>query len=151
VIIDIENIFSSIENYNCFACGPSHPFGLRLRFKFDTESNEIFTQLRPDRLFAGFPEILHGGIQATILDEVAFWGAWARFKRSGFTFDMKLRYRKKCPIETTLEARGIVGDISHKMTPVSVCLMGVERREIFTEGEIRYYLPDEDPRAPANR
>ncbi|MBN1296861.1 PaaI family thioesterase [bacterium] len=142
----LENIFDSVENYNCFACGPNHPFGLHLTFEYDDAVDEVSCLIRPDMLFAGFPGILHGGIQATILDEVAFWGTWGKHGRSGFTYDLTIRYRQKCPVETTIEAIGIVHDEEKRLVPVDVVLRNPDTGMIYTDGRVRYYLPRMDPR-----
>lgn len=142
----IENVFKDLPGYNCFACGPYHPTGLKLSFSYDDESNEVFTVISPDSLFAGFPGILHGGIQATILDETAFWGTFARHGRSGFTYDLRLRYRKKCPMDQPIEARGIIGELNHHLVVSQVSLREPGSGLIYTDGEVRYYLPEDDPR-----
>lgn len=143
----LENDFSTIENYNCFACGPNHPFGLHLEFYYDDQRNEVTCPLIPETLFAGFPGILHGGIQATILDEVGFWGSWARHGRTGFTYDLSIKYKRKCPVEESIEAVGIVGDLEKRLVPITVFLRHPDSGEVYTEGEVRYYIPREDPRA----
>ncbi len=148
MITEIENTFSRTRDYNCFACGPHHPFGLRLKFFHDDQTDEVFTRLKPKSLFAGFPGILHGGIQATILDDLAFWGTWFKFGRSGFTFDLRLRYKAKCPVEKTIEGRVSIGTLRHHLVDTVVRLLDPETNMIFTEGKIRYYIPDADPRAP---
>ena len=53
----------------CFACGQSNPRGLQLKdFKFDGTHYSVTWQ--PSRYYQGWAEILHGGIVATLLDEV---------------------------------------------------------------------------------
>ncbi len=146
MIHPIDNPFAKTEGYNCFACGPCHPFGLKLTFFFDNEKNEVFSEISIDPLYAGFPGIIHGGIQTTILDEAAFWGTWARFRRSGFTYDMSIRFLKKCPVDRQLEVRGEVGDLSHRFVGSHVYIWDPETQTILTEGTVRYYLPDIDPR-----
>lgn len=144
----LENIFSDVDGYNCFACGPDHPFGLHLEFYYDDATHEVSSVLSPDTLFAGFPGILHGGIQATILDEVAFWGSWARYQRSGFTYDLDIRYKRKCPVNEPIKAVGIVRDKDRRLVPVDVVLCHPENSEVYTEGHVRYYIPRNDPRRP---
>ena len=144
MIIELENTFARLEGYNCFACGPDHPFGLKLKFFYDDHRHEVFTHFHSNTLFAGFPGILHGGIQATILDEIAFWGAWARHGKPGFTFDMKTRYRKKCPVDCILEARGEIGEIRRRLVTSEVRLQDPESGQLFTQGTVRYFLPDDD-------
>ncbi|MCD4654386.1 PaaI family thioesterase [bacterium] len=148
--LKLNNSYAAIEGYNCFACGPAHPFGLHLSFYFDDDSSIVTCNFVPDTLFAGFPGILHGGIQATILDEVAFWGSWAKHGKSGFTYDLSVKYKNKCPVETQIEAYGIVGEITKRLVSVQVSLRNPKTLEIFTEGVVRYYFPRNDPRAEIN-
>ena len=146
MVHDIENVFSKTQDYNCFACGPNHPFGLKLKFKYDDVLDEVFTQIVPQSLYAGFPGILHGGLQATILDDLAFWGAWVKYQRSGFTFDLKIRYKRKCPVDRLIEGRVKVGGLNHNLVDADVRLIDPVTTELFTKGTVRYYLPDQDPR-----
>ena len=60
-IREIENIFSSVPEFCCFACSPANERGLRLRFFLDEDAGEVFTTLSAPESFSGFPRILHGG------------------------------------------------------------------------------------------
>src|SRR5262249_20775572 len=51
----------------CFGCSPDNPHGLGLRF-FETDAGVEIDYTAPDRV-EGAPGIVHGGVQATILDE----------------------------------------------------------------------------------
>ncbi len=93
----------------------------------------------PGVLFDGFPGILHGGIQATILDEVAFWGIWACYGKNGVTLDFQLSYKKKCPTGKNIEARGIIGERDRRIIPVEVSLRDPDSDVIYTSGVVRYF------------
>ena len=54
----------------CFGCGPANPDGLRLRFRKLDDGVTVETHLHPPPFMAGVAGVLHGGIQATVLDEV---------------------------------------------------------------------------------
>ncbi len=138
----IKKTYDLTGGDNCFACGPKHPFGLHLEFCFDPDIREISSTFHSDKLFAGFPGILHGGIQATILDEIAFWGIQACYHQIGFTYDLSVKYRKKCPTDHLLEAIGCVGDIRRRIVATDVVLRSSDTKMVFTSGTIRYYLPD---------
>ena len=146
MITKIENIFDKIEGYNCFACGPHHPFGLHLEFFYDSEKDEVFSPLHLDTFFAGFPGIVHGGIQTTILDELAFWGIWVKWGKTGFTYDLNVKFKKKCPIEKEIEGRATFGNPEKRLTTCNTVIWNPVTKEIYTEGCIRYYLPPQDPR-----
>jgi acyl-coenzyme A thioesterase PaaI-like protein len=137
----IEKTYDLTGGNNCFACGPDHPFGLHLDFFYDSDIREVSSRFHSNELFAGFPGILHGGIQATILDEIAFWGVWACYKQNGFTYDLAVQYRKKCPTDQLLEAVGNIGDINRRIVSIDVMLRSDDSQTLFTRGTVRYYLP----------
>jgi acyl-coenzyme A thioesterase PaaI-like protein len=87
---DIANPFEGTEGYNCFGCSPSNPIGLRLRFRDEGEAVSATWEPRPE--FAGFHGVLHGGIQATLHDEIASWYVFVKLGTAGFTSDLTLRY-----------------------------------------------------------
>lgn len=137
----IQNIFAGMNDYNCFACGPDHPFGLHMEFDYDPDTHTVSSLIRPGSLFDGFPGILHGGIQATLLDEIAFWGVLARHGKSGLTKDLQLNYRKKCPTDIPIRAVGSVGLIERHVAAVDVLLENPENQVVFTSGTVRYFIP----------
>ncbi len=53
----------------CFVCGLNNPVGLRLAF-FETGPGEVTASYTPSKDFEGYPGVLHGGIVASLLDEV---------------------------------------------------------------------------------
>jgi len=52
----------------CFVCGQRNQIGLQARFFWDGE--KAFCDITADELYAGYKNIFHGGIVATLLDEV---------------------------------------------------------------------------------
>lgn len=53
----------------CFGCGDANPIGLHLEFFLAEDGTVVCTATISDR-FEGHPGYLHGGIIATLLDEV---------------------------------------------------------------------------------
>ena len=54
----------------CFLCGLENPVGLKLRI-YETEQGVVeSTYTAPDH-FQGYPGVLHGGIVATMIDEIS--------------------------------------------------------------------------------
>ena len=98
----------------CFVCGVENPAGLHITF-FETEPPtpdlpvEVRAEITVPQRFQGYPGIVHGGIIATMLDEVSsrtvFRGDPLRFV---VTAKMNVRYRKPIPVETPLKLRGWV-------------------------------------------
>lgn len=57
------------DDQMCFCCGPENPIGLRLTFE-ETPDGRTRTVWRPRKEHQGFKDIVHGGLVATVLDEV---------------------------------------------------------------------------------
>ena len=57
------------KNY-CFGCGPDNPDGMGLKFIYDKKRASVICRIKLDARFAGPPGYCHGGIIATLLDEV---------------------------------------------------------------------------------
>jgi uncharacterized protein (TIGR00369 family) len=110
----------------CFGCGANNAAGLRLAF-FETDTGvEVEYTAAPH--LRGAPGILHGGIQATLLDETICMAAYAMLGKPVLTGELTVRYLRPVPTETLLIARGRV----------------VERKKNSVFGEGRIYLPDDD-------
>lgn len=85
----------------CFACGKENPVGLKLEFH---EQDECYiTEFTPPKYYQGYPEILHGGITTTILDEVM--GRYLYHKGYiALTAEINVRFKKSIPVEKPLTA-----------------------------------------------
>jgi acyl-coenzyme A thioesterase PaaI-like protein len=83
----------------CFGCGEKNPMGLKL--KFIKDGDILRTEYTPDKMLQGWPGLLHGGIVATLLDEVMSNVAYATGKTC-LTAEMQLRQRKPIDINETL-------------------------------------------------
>lgn len=88
----LKNPFTRLEGYNCFGCSPDNPLGLHLTFV--EEADEIVSLWNPDLNFQGYFKMLHGGIQATLMDEIASWTVYVKVQTSGFTSKAEFRYLK---------------------------------------------------------
>lgn len=109
----------------CFVCGVDNDEGLKIRF-YETESEPyiVTAEHTVPRQFQGYPGIVHGGILASMLDEVAsrsvMRGDPPRFV---VTARLSTRYRKPVPVETPLFLKGWLVE---------------DKRRVFTvAGEIR--------------
>ena len=76
------------------------------RIVFDTmefyeDGEEIVSVWHPRPEFQGWVDTLHGGVQATLADEISSWVVFRKFRTSGVTSRMEVRYHK--PIRTSDE------------------------------------------------
>jgi uncharacterized protein (TIGR00369 family) len=54
----------------CFGCGPDNPDGMHLKFRYDKKKACVICKVKLGSRFAGPPGYCHGGIIATLLDEI---------------------------------------------------------------------------------
>ncbi|EEG76370.1 PaaI family thioesterase [Dethiobacter alkaliphilus] len=97
------------DGNRCFVCGMDNPHGLRLTFQWDGE--EYFTEFYTDERYQGYNGVTHGGITATILDEVMAKHLTTR-GLGVVTASMELRYRK--PVPTGVKIRCVAHLVEHK-------------------------------------
>jgi uncharacterized protein (TIGR00369 family) len=86
----------------CFACGRANPKGLRLHVVEKTDHVDLDYTVPEE--FAGWQGIVHGGIVATILDELLAY-ACNQSDRSMLTAEMTVRYRR--PVKTGQPIHGL--------------------------------------------
>ena len=70
-----------MEGYRCFGCDPHSERGLRMEFYED--GDEIVSVWHPRPEFQGWVDTLHGGIQATLADEISSWVVFRKYQTSG--------------------------------------------------------------------
>ena len=93
---------------DCFVCGLLNPSGLKLSFHEHPDGTvRSILMIRPD--YQGWPGIVHGGIIATLLDEVTarVYMNDSTDNRLMVTGKLEIRYRKPVPIGEMIEVIGI--------------------------------------------
>jgi acyl-coenzyme A thioesterase PaaI-like protein len=71
----------------------NNPHGLHRRFR--REGDAVVTEFVPQQHHAGFRDIVHGGILATVLDETMFWAAACATRRFCLAAELNVRFLKK--------------------------------------------------------
>lgn len=94
---------------NCFVCGRDNVNGLGLSF-YEVGPDEVAAEVVIPSHFEGYPGIVHGGIVASMLDEIAgravLVGDHEHFR---LTAKLEIRYRKPVPSGELLRLRGCCG------------------------------------------
>ena len=127
----IFNPWEGMEGYHCYGCDPHSPQGLRMEFYED--GDDIVSVWKPRPEFQGWVDTLHGGIQATLADEISSWVVFRKFQTSGVTSRMEVRYHK--PIRTTggrIVLRARVEEQRRNIVRIAVEIRDV-RGELCTE------------------
>ena len=94
-----------LPNYElCYVCGHANPRGLNVRFRVEGET--VTTRFRPDPMHAGYPNRLHGGVIAALLDETMGWAPCVRAGRFCVAVELNVRYLKPAPPSLELTVTG---------------------------------------------
>jgi acyl-coenzyme A thioesterase PaaI-like protein len=119
----------------CFICGLKNPVGLKLRI-YEVEPGQVETSYTAPEHFQGYPGVLHGGIVATIIDEVSGRSMMGLVDKPRFMFTAKLevKYRKNVPIGKPLKIIGkAVQDKGHS-AEAWAGIYDAESGELLAEG-----------------
>ena len=90
----------------CFACGASHPSGLKLQFHVNGHGS-VIADWTPSKIWEGFQGVIHGGIVSTVLDE-AMSKAVAAAAKPAFTCHLEVRLHRPVAPGESLVVRGWV-------------------------------------------
>jgi uncharacterized protein (TIGR00369 family) len=78
------------HTHSCFVCGESNPLGLNLRFHTDGQTVHARFVPRPEHV--GFKQTVHGGLVATLLDEMMVWACAVQTRQFAFCAEISVRY-----------------------------------------------------------
>ena len=134
----IKNPFAQLyshNDYKCFGCSPFNKIGLQMTFIDLGDKIES-----PQQQFEGFSKILHGGIQATLQDEISSWYLFTKCGTSGMTKSIHIEYLK--PVYVTDNEIRITAEkinIEEKLITLKIKLFNAEGT-LCSEAEIVYYI-----------
>jgi acyl-coenzyme A thioesterase PaaI-like protein len=119
---------------HCFVCGVENHSGLHLNF-YETEPGEVTVTTVIDERFQGYPGVVHGGIVASMLDEVAGRVHMGENPpRFMFTAHLNVRYRKPVPVGKPLRMVGKAGESRGRTATGKAYLYGPEG-DLLAEAE----------------
>lgn len=137
----LKNPYARDKNYNCFGCSPHNEKGLKLQFI--DEGEYVTAKWNPVSDFQGYYNILHGGIQATLLDEIACWAVYVQAKSSGVTVSLNMKYRNAVLMDAgEIKIRAKVINHNKRMATVHAELFSSDG-VLGSEAEVTYMIfPD---------
>jgi len=91
----------------CFVCGLKNPYGLKASF-YETQENSLIAIFHAGEEHQSYPNRLHGGISAAILDETIGRSIMAGRTDEiwGVTVDLQIKYRKPVPLDHEIKVIG---------------------------------------------
>ena len=120
--IESDDIRFEFAAHNCFACGTLNTNGLGLVLHI--EPKRCWTDLALDRRFEGWDGIAHGGITATILDEVMAWSLVGA-DNWGVTARLAVEFHRPVPIQTPVRAEGWITNTRRRVLHTAARLVDV--------------------------
>jgi uncharacterized protein (TIGR00369 family) len=133
-VVDDSGRRYAFADHNCFACGRDNAIGMRL--KIELGEGMASTTWVGGHDYVGWSDKLHGGIIATLLDEVMAW-APSSYDSWAVTAEMSVRYRSPALPGETLEASGRVVERRRRIYRVAGEVRGADGR-LVAEGSGRY-------------
>lgn len=103
---DLHQIVSKQPNSRmCLVCGLENGLGLQARF-YDLDSQQVLALFTPADQHQGYPGRLHGGIAASLLDELIGRAIRSRYGEEvwGVTIELNTRYRQPIPLGEPIRA-----------------------------------------------
>ncbi len=138
LIEKVSNPYEELnEGYHCFGCCKRNQKGLKLDFfRFE---GKVYANWLPDHDHQGYNNLLHGGIQATLLDEIGAWYVYAIAGTAGFTCRLSVRYKKSIPLNRgKLFLRAGLRDKRRNILDIKAEILD-EECNVYASGELEFF------------
>jgi len=138
----IRNPFTGLEGFDCFGCCPDNPIGLKLTFIED--GDYVISEWQPSAHYQGYVNVLHGGIQALLMDEIASWTVYIKARTGGVTSSITVDYYE--PVYTN---KGPVKLKAHLLKAEGrIAIIKVElynhENKVASKASVHYYIYPEE-------
>jgi uncharacterized protein (TIGR00369 family) len=92
--------------HTCFGCSPDNPSGLKM--EFHTDGASVVSWFTVPSHLCGWNDMIHGGVIATIMDEIMSWASMCLLGRYILTRGITVDFLKPLRIGRELRAEGRV-------------------------------------------
>ena len=131
----------AFEPHNCFACGTLNTGGLHLDLHVDGE--RCWTDLEIPERFQGWDEIAHGGIVATILDEVMAWSL-VDADNWGLTARLTVAFKRPVPLGRPIHVEGWITESRRRVITTAGRMVAAGSGEVLATAEALYVAATDD-------
>ena len=130
------------ESYSmCFGCGSDNPIGLKLSFEWDGKTARA--EFIPPQLYQGWPDMVHGGILMSILDEAMAYAA--RFEgMSCITAKIQARLKRPAVVGELLIITASVTQKSRRLVETKADISLADGTSV-AEGTATQFVVNIDP------
>ena len=119
----------------CYGCGPANSEGLRIKSYWSEDGSEVVCRFEPQpRYNAGFPNVMYGGLVASLIDCHSIWTAIAwTYREEGrahgsapsisyVTGTLNVRYLKPTALDRPVVLRARVTELQPRKALVACSL-----------------------------
>lgn len=126
----------------CFICGMDNPIGLHAQF-YNMEDGSVMTPLHFKEEHQSFPGRVHGGLVATMLDEMGLRALWTdgTEEQFGVTMSIDVKFRKPVPYNEKIYGKGKVVRETSKFFVIDTAIVDADGK-ILANAEVRYIKLD---------
>lgn len=128
---------------HCFVCGLNNSFGLKITF-YNSGPGEIAAEYTVPEHYQGYPGVVHGGIVAAMLDEMAgrshMDGDPPRFM---YTARLEIHYRKNVPVGKPLRLVGKAGKSRRRTAAATSAIYDAEGNLLAEADALLVDVPEE--------
>lgn len=129
-----------IAPHHCFACGTLNTHGLHLDLHI--ERGRSWVELTYEQRFQGWDGIAHGGILATILDEVMAW-ALVGEDDWGLTARLNIDFKRPVTVGQRIRAEGWITGSRRRIIDTEARLIDAVSGEVLATATGLYMAADE--------
>jgi uncharacterized protein (TIGR00369 family) len=134
----ITNPWSGNEGYHCFGCCPDNRIGLKLQFYEDNDW--ICAKWQPTGEYIGYANVIHGGIQSLLHDEIGGWAIYTTAQTAGVTIELNVKYMRAAPSNKgTVTIKGRIAEIDHRVAKIQTQLIDSDGN-VCSEGIVTYRI-----------
>lgn len=131
----------------CYGCGPANTHGLRIKSYWSDDGSEVICRFQPEPQYnAGFPNVMYGGLVASLIDCHSIWTAIATtYRKEGrehgslpaisyVTGSLTVRYLKPTALDRPVLLRARVTELQERKAFVTCALYSGEVKS--AEGDV---------------
>jgi acyl-coenzyme A thioesterase PaaI-like protein len=93
---------------SCFVCDQANPYGLRLSFVHDDETDTVRSDFSLGSAYSGAPQYVHGGLVLAILDEAMAWAAIGIAGRFAVSRTSRASFRRPVMVDAPHRVEAVV-------------------------------------------
>jgi acyl-coenzyme A thioesterase PaaI-like protein len=138
----------AFEPHRCFACGSLNAEGLQLELHVD--AGRCWTDLAIPERFQGWNDMAHGGIVATILDEVMAWSL-VEHDTWGVTARLSVEFKRPVPLGRGVHAEGWVVEARRRVFRTASRLVDDRDGTVLAEADATYIAAPEERKRELKR